>query len=273
MLSPQINLSKPLSIAGRSFSSRLMLGTGKYKTLSQAKSSIEISEASVITVAIRRASNAKSAGKSNLIDGLNWSKLWILPNTAGCETAEESIRVAVLGREMAKKLGQEDNNFVKLEVISDPEYLLPDPYGTLKAAEYLIRKNFVVLPYIGPDPVLAKHLEQIGCSAVMPLASPIGSGQGLQSVLNLQIIISNAKIPVIIDAGIGTASDASQAMEMGASGILLNTAISKASNPLGMAQAMKLAVKSGRISYLSGRMSKRSKAEASSPSKGIFVRG
>lgn len=266
------SLFQPLCIAGKSFSSRLMLGTGKYKTLIQAQTSIEISEASIVTVAIRRASSAKLEGKSNLIDGLNWSKLWILPNTAGCETAEESIRIAILGREIAKKLGQEDNNFVKLEVISDPEYLLPDPYGTLKAAEYLVSKNFTVLPYIGSDPMLAKHLEEIGCSAVMPLGSPIGSGQGLQSVLNLQIIVDNAKIPVIIDAGIGVASDASQAMEIGASGILLNTAISKASNSSGMAQAMKLAVKSGRISYLSGRMPLQSKAQSSSPLEGVFVK-
>nr|YP_010986057.1 thiazole synthase [Polyopes affinis]WOL36975.1 thiazole synthase [Polyopes affinis] len=261
---------KPLIINKIPFSSRLMLGTGKYKNLREAQNSINISKASIVTVAIRRAQNAKVLGKSNLIDGLNWKKLWLLPNTAGCETAEEAIRIASLGREMAKRIGQNDNNFVKLEVIPDPQYLLPDPIGTLKAAEYLIKKNFTVLPYISPDPILAKQLEEIGCATVMPLGSPIGSGQGIQNITNLEIIINNAKIPVIIDAGIGTASEASQAMELGASAVLLNTAIAKSDKPADMAQAMKLSVISGRISYLAGRMEKRSKAQPSSPKEGIL---
>nr|YP_063536.1 thiamin biosynthesis protein G [Gracilaria tenuistipitata var. liui]Q6B924.1 RecName: Full=Thiazole synthase [Gracilaria tenuistipitata var. liui]AAT79611.1 thiamin biosynthesis protein [Gracilaria tenuistipitata var. liui] len=272
LISSYLHLTKPLIIDNKSFPSRLMLGTGKYRSLRNASISIRNSSASIVTVAIRRAYNNKLKGKSSLLDGLDWKKLWILPNTAGCETVEEAIRIAILGREMARRLGQVDNNFVKLEVIADSEYLFPDPYGTLKAAEYLVSNNFTVLPYINPDPVLAKQLEEIGCSAIMPLGSPIGSGQGLQNLLNLQIIINNAKVPIIIDAGIGTASEASQAMEMGASGVLLNTAVAKATNPEYMAEAMKLGVISGRIAYLSGRISKQDKAIASSPSEGIFIK-
>ena len=259
----------PLIINNRNFISRLMLGTGKYKTLQEAQESICVSEASIITVSIRRAQQAKSLGYSNLIDALDWSKLWLLPNTAGCTTVEEAVRIASLGREIVQRLGQYSNNFVKLEVISDPKYLLPDPIGTLKAAEYLVRKNFTVLPYISADPVLAKQLEDIGCSAVMPLASPIGSGQGLQNLLNLKIIIENADIPVIIDAGIGTASEAGQAMELGASAVLLNTAVAQAQSPQVMAKAMNLSVISGRMAYLAGRMRKQLVAKSSSPWQGI----
>nr|QCI09031.1 thiamine biosynthesis protein G [Inkyuleea mariana] len=264
--------NKPLIIGNKKFSSRLMLGTGKYKNLKEAQTSIQISQASIVTVAIRRAQYTKNIGKSNLIDGLNWKKLWLLPNTAGCETAEEAIKIASLGREISKRIGQIDNNFIKLEVISDPKYLLPDPVGTLKAAEYLVQKNFTVLPYISPDPILAKQLEDIGCATVMPLGSPIGSGQGLQNILNLKIIIENSKIPVIIDAGIGTASEANKAMELGASAVLLNTAIAKASYPNLMAEAMKLSVISGRIAYLSGRMQKQLKAHPSSPINGLLYK-
>lgn len=254
-----------LHIANQTFNSRLMLGTGKYQNLKEAQLSIEASEASIITVAIRRAHYAKQIGKSNLIDGLNWKKIWLLPNTAGCQNAEEAIRIATLGREIAKKIGQIDNTFIKLEVISDSQYLLPDPLGTLKAAEYLVKKNFIVLPYINADPILAKHLEEIGCATIMPLGSPIGSGQGLQNKINLQIIIENTKIPVIIDAGIGTTSDANQAMELGASAVLLNTAIAKSNKPILMAEAMKLSVLAGRQAYVAGRMNKSKYAHASSP--------
>nr|YP_009257440.1 thiamin biosynthesis protein G [Coeloseira compressa]ANH09523.1 thiamin biosynthesis protein G [Coeloseira compressa] len=258
-----------LKINNHTFCSRLMIGTGKYQSLLAAKSSIEMSQASIVTVSIRRAHKFKNMGKSNLIDGLNWNKLWLLPNTAGCETSEEAIRIAFLGREMARKLGQYHNCFIKLEVIPDPNYLLPDPLGTLKAAEYLVSKNFAVLAYINSDPLLAKQLEEIGCVAVMPLGSPIGSGQGLQNKLNLQIIIENAKVPVIIDAGIGTASEASQAMEMGASAVLLNTAIAKARIPENMAYAMRLAVMSGRTAYLAGRMKQNKQAQLSSSLYGV----
>nr|AOM64586.1 thiamin biosynthesis protein G [Riquetophycus sp.] len=258
-----------MTINNHAFISRLMLGTGKYKSLRIAQESIQESNASIVTVAIRRAQHAKSLGYSNLIDGLDWSKLWLLPNTAGCQTADEAIRIATLGREMAKKLGQVYNNFVKLEVIPDPKYLLPDPIGTLKAAEYLVKKNFTVLPYISPDPILAKQLENIGCSTVMPLASPIGSGQGFQNLSNIKIIIENAKIPVIIDAGIGTASEAGYAMEIGASAVLLNTAVAKAESPQMMAKAMRLSVISGRSAYFAGRMQKYIQAQSSSPIQGI----
>lgn len=265
-----VNKNDPLIINNYSFNSRLMLGTGKYKNLKEAQDSIEISEASIVTVAIRRAQYAKNIGKSSLIDSLNWKNLWLLPNTAGCETAEEAIRIATIGREINKKLGQINNNFVKLEVISDPKYLLPDPIGTLKAAEYLVNKNFTVLPYINADPVLAKQLEEIGCSTIMPLGSPIGSGQGLKNLNNIKIIINNSRIPVIIDAGIGTTSEANKAMELGASGILLNTAIAKSSNPRLMSCAMKLSIIAGRNCYLAGRMQVESYGRPSSPIHGII---
>nr|WCH56030.1 Thiamine biosynthesis protein G [Calliblepharis sp.] len=259
-----------LVINQKTFSSRLMLGTGKYKSLKEARESISASRASIVTVAIRRAQTAKNTGQSNLIDGLNWKNLWLLPNTAGCKTAEEAIRIAILGREIAKHLGQCNNNFVKLEVIPDPKYLLPDPIGTLKAAEYLVRKDFTVMPYINADPLLAKQLENIGCSTVMPLASPIGSGNGLQNRLNIQIIIENATVPVIIDAGIGTPSEACRVMELGASGVLLNTAIAKSFSPELMAKAMRHSVISGRMAYLAGRMQQTLTAQASSPVGGIL---
>ena len=258
-----------LCIAGKSFKSRLMLGTGKYRSLQDAKESIYLSTTSIVTVAIRRAQKAKLSGFGNLIDGLDWKHLWLLPNTAGCQTAAEAVRVAVLGREMAKRLGQENNNFIKLEVISDSQYLFPDPIGTLKAAEYLIKKNFQVLPYISADPVLAKQLEEIGCSTVMPLASPIGSGQGLKNLFNLHIIIQNSKVPVIVDAGIATPSDASKVMELGADGVLVNTAVAKAGSSTQMALAMKLAVKAGRLSYLAQSISVKNMAEASSTDHGV----
>nr|YP_009396942.1 thiG protein [Spyridia filamentosa]ARW66128.1 thiG protein [Spyridia filamentosa] len=263
-------INELLCINNKKFVSRLMLGTGKYENLKTAQKSIETSGTEIVTVAIRRAQSSKSKGYSNLIDGLNWNKLWLLPNTAGCETSEEAIRIAYLGREIAKKIGQIDNNFIKLEVISDSQYLLPDPIGTLKAAEYLVKKKFTVLPYINSDPILAKQLEDIGCSTVMPLGSPIGSGQGLKHIENLKIIIENCKIPVIIDAGIGSAKDTIEAMEIGASGILLNTAIARAKDPRLMAEAMKWSVIAGRKSYLAGIMNKKNKATPSSPIKKLI---
>ena len=262
-------ISSELSIAGKSFKSRLMLGTGKYRSLREAQESIEASDTSIVTVAIRRVQAAKDNGYSNLIDGLDWQKYWLLPNTAGCTTAEEAIRIATLGREIVKRLGQVDNNFVKLEVIPDAKYLFPDPIGTLKAAEYLVRKHFTVLPYISPDPILAKQVESIGCSTVMPLASPIGSGQGLRNLSNIQIIIENAKIPVVVDAGIGTASEAAAAMELGASAVLLNTAVAKSISPQTMAKAMQCGVVAGRMAYIAGRMKKVFRAQASSPLQGV----
>lgn len=260
-----------LIIGNKSFESRLMLGTGKYTDLAIAQRSISQSGASIITVAIRRLQGINQNIRSNLLEGLAWDSLWLLPNTAGCINAEEAIRVASLGHEISKKIGQVDNNFVKLEVISDSINLLPDSLGTLKAAEYLVKKGFTVLPYIQADPILAKQLEEIGCATVMPLGSPIGSGQGLQNIENIEIIISNAKIPVIIDAGIGTASDAVKAMELGAEAILVNSAIAQAKNPELMALAMNLSVKTGRQAYLSGRMQKIKIAKNSSPLIGLSL--
>ena len=245
-----------LKIGNKHFNSRLMLGTGKYRTINDAIDSIESSECEIITVAIRRLPINLKNDHTTFLGSLNWKKLWLLPNTAGSQTAEEAIRMAFLGHELACQLGQPDNFFVKLEVISDPKYLLPDPIGTLKAAEFLVKKGFTVLPYINADPMLALHLEDLGCATVMPLASPIGSGQGLMNLSNLQIIIENAKIPVIIDAGIGAPSEATRAMELGADGILLNTAIAQAKNPPQMAFGINLGVKSGNLGFLAGRMQK-----------------
>ena len=254
-----------LKIGNKFFNSRLMLGTGKYKTTSDAITSIENSECEIVTVAIRRLPTNLNYDNTSFLNQLNWEKLWLLPNTAGSQTAEEAIRMAFLGHELACQIGQKDNFFVKLEVISDPKYLLPDPIGTLKAAEFLVKKGFTVLPYINADPMLALHLEDLGCATVMPLGSPIGSGQGLANLQNIRIIIENANVPVIVDAGIGTPSEATQAIEIGAAGVLLNTAVAQSRNPSQMASAMKLAVQAGRLAYLAGRMEKKYYASPSSP--------
>lgn len=254
-----------LKIGNKFFNSRLMLGTGKYKTTNDAISSIENSECEIVTVAIRRLPTNLNYDNTSFLNQLNWEKLWLLPNTAGSQTAEEAIRMAFLGHELACQIGQEENFFVKLEVISDPKYLLPDPIGTLKAAEFLVKKGFTVLPYINADPMLALHLEDLGCATVMPLGSPIGSGQGLVNLENIKIIIENANVPVIVDAGIGAPSEATQAMEIGAAGVLLNTAVAQSKNPAQMASAMKLGVEAGRLAYLAGRMEKKYYASPSSP--------
>jgi thiazole synthase len=259
------NTFDKLKIGNKVFSSRLMLGTGKYRTLSDAIGSVESSQCEIVTVAVRRLPIDLKYDNTNFLNSLDWNKLWLLPNTAGSQTAEEAIRMAFLGHELACQLGQADNYFVKLEVISDPKYLLPDPVGTLKAAEFLVKKGFTVLPYINADPMLALHLEDLGCATVMPLGSPIGSGQGLNNLANIKIIIENASIPVIIDAGIGAPSQAALAMELGADGVLLNTAVAQSRLPSQMAMAMKLAVESGRLGYLSGQMEKKYYADASSP--------
>jgi len=190
------NLDK-LKIGNKFFNSRLMLGTGKYRTIDNAVNSITNSECEIVTVAIRRLPTNLKHDNTNFLNSLNWDKLWLLPNTAGSQTAEEAIRMAFLGHELACQIGQEDNFFVKLEVISDPKYLLPDPIGTLKAAEFLVKKGFTVLPYINADPMLALHLEDLGCATVMPLGSPIGSGQGLNNLANIKIIIENSNIPLL----------------------------------------------------------------------------
>ena len=258
-----------LLIGGKQFSSRLMVGTGKYKSNQDMVESLSNSETEIITVAVRRIKNDQTG--ENLLEKINWKKYWMLPNTAGCANSDEAVRIAILGRELAKLSGQEENNFVKLEVIPDKKYLLPDPIETLKAAEILIKKGFAVLPYINADPILAKRLEEIGCATVMPLGSPIGSGQGLLNLSNIKIIIENAKVPVIIDAGIGVPSEASQAMELGADGVLINSAIAQAENPPLMAQAINYGVKAGRQAFLAGRVKKQDFAVASSPEKNISI--
>jgi thiazole synthase len=247
-----------------------MTGTGKYRTLEEMQQSIVASGCEIVTVAVRRV-QTNAPGHEGLAEALDWTKVWMLPNTAGCKTAEEAIRVARLGREMAKLLGQEDNNFVKLEVIPDTKYLLPDPIGTLQAAEQLVKEGFAVLPYINADPMLAKRLEEVGCATVMPLGSPIGSGQGIKTAANIQIIIEEAQVPVVVDAGIGSPSEAAYAMEMGADALLINSAIALAQNPAGMARAMGLATEAGRLAYLAGRIPIKSYASASSPLTGTIT--
>ena len=256
-----------LWIGGRRFNSRLMTGTGKYPSLAAMQASLETSGCEIVTVAVRRV-QSQAEGHGGLMEAIDWSRIWMLPNTAGCATAEEAIRVARLGRELAKLAGQEDNTFVKLEVIPDSRHLLPDPIGTLKAAEVLVKEGFTVLPYINADPMLAKHLEEAGCATVMPLGSPIGSGQGIRNAANIALIIDNATVPVVVDAGIGVPSEAAQAMEMGADALLINTAIALAGDPAAMARAMALACEAGRMALLAGRLPIRPEARASSPSTG-----
>ncbi|MGL4501628.1 MAG: thiazole synthase [Planktothrix sp.] len=263
-------LDTPLIIAGKTFKSRLMTGTGKYRNLQEMQDSITASGCEIVTVAVRRV-QTQAAGHEGLAEAIDWTKIWMLPNTAGCQTAEEAIRVARLGREMAKLLGQEDNNFVKLEVIPDSKYLLPDPIGTLEAAEQLVKEGFAVLPYINADPLLAKRLEDVGCVTVMPLGSPIGSGQGIRNAANIAIIIDNATVPVVVDAGIGAPSEAAFAMEMGADALLINSAIALAQNSTAMARAMGMAAEAGRLAYLAGRIPVKTYAQASSPLTGTIT--
>lgn len=251
-----------LVIAGKKFRSRLMTGTGKYHTMEDMVQAIEASGAEIVTVAIRRLNLDKPQEKT-ILDYFDWSKYTILPNTAGCRTPQEALFVAHLAREVT------GSNWVKLEVIPDPRYLFPDPAGTLEAARQLIAEGFVVLPYIHADPVLAKKLEELGCATVMPLGSAIGSGQGIHTVDELRIIIENAKVPVVVDAGLGVPSDASQAIELGAEAVLVNTAIAQAKDPVLMAQAFKLGVEAGRKAYLAGRIPKRPYAQASSPTQDV----
>ncbi|NEP61759.1 MAG: glycine oxidase ThiO [Symploca sp. SIO2G7] len=258
-----------LVIAGRTFSSRLMTGTGKFDNFETMRASLTASGSQIVTVAVRRV-QTNAPGHEGLAQAIDWQKIWMLPNTAGCKTAEEAVRVARLGREMAKLLGQEDNNFVKLEVIPDAHYLLPDPIGTLQAAEQLVKEGFAVLPYVNADPILARYLEEAGCATIMPLGSPIGSGQGVRNAANIQIIIENATIPVVVDAGIGSPSEASQSMEMGADALLINTAIAKAQDPVKMGRAMGLATQAGRLAYLAGRIPVKAYASASSPLTGTI---
>ena len=258
-----------LTISNRNFTSRLMLGTGKYKDFQEAQDEILISGCEILTVAIRRAQNSNVDGIDKLLNNFDWTKIWLMPNTAGCQTSEQTIRLAFLGRELLQNLNYVDNNFLKLEVISDPKYLLPDSLGTITAAEYLCNKNFDILPYINADPILAKQLEEMGCVTVMPLGSPIGSNQGLKNLYNIKIIIDGANVPVIVDAGIGSPSQAAEAMELGSDGVLTNTAVAKANSAKNMAYAMKLGVMAGRAGYLAGKAQTIDFAQPSSPIIGL----
>lgn len=251
-----------IKIADKEFSSRLMVGTGKFSDFETMKQAHKASGAEIVTVAIRRV-DMKAQGHVGLMENIDLNKYWILPNTAGCQNVEEVLRVARLSRAMGI------NNWIKLEVIPDPKYLMPDPIATFEAAKILIDEGFIVLPYINADPVLAKRLEEIGCATIMPLASPIGTGLGVKTMENIKIIIEQANIPVVIDAGIGVPSDASSVMEQGADFCLINTAIAMANDPVKMAEAFKLGVQAGRLSYEAGRIPKKDVAQASSPTIGI----
>lgn len=255
-------MSDTLTIAGKTFSSRLFLGTGKYASPEETVAALAASSTELVTVAIRRLDLDNPKARTEL-DFIDWERYSVLPNTAGCRTVDEALFTARLGREVT------GSNWVKLEVIPDPKYLLPDPIGTLRAAEKLIAEGFVVLPYIHADPVLAKHLEEAGCATVMPLGSAIGSGQGILTLHEIKIIIENAKVPVVVDAGIGAPSDAALAMETGADAVLVNTAIAKAQDPPLMASAMRKAVEAGREAYRAGRIPSKAYASASSPTEGV----
>ena len=257
-----------LVIAGKTYFSRLLVGTGKYKDFSETQAAVEASGAEIITVAIRRTNIGQNANEPNLLDVLPPSQYTLLPNTAGCYTVEDAVRTLRLARELL-----DGHSLVKLEVLGDPKTLYPNMVETLKAAEILIKEDFQVMVYTSDDPIIAKQLEDMGCVAVMPLASLIGSGMGILNPWNLQIIIDNAKIPVLVDAGVGTASDATIAMELGCDGVLMNTAIAAAKNPVLMASAMRKAVEAGREAYLAGRMAKKLySASPSSPTEGVITR-
>jgi len=254
-----------LIIAGKKFRSRLMVGTGKYDSPEECLAALDASGAEIVTVAIRRL-NLEDPNARTELDYIDWSRYTILPNTAGSKTAEEAVFTAKLARELT------GSTWVKLEVIPDPRYLLPDPIGTLAAAETLIQDGFTVLPYIHADPVLAKRLEEIGCATVMPLGSPIGSGRGIFTVEEIQIIVENAGVPVVVDAGLGAPSEASLALELGADAVLVNTAIARAKDPARMGNAFRLGVEAGRAAYLAGRIEKKAYASASSPFEGLVGR-
>jgi thiazole synthase len=255
----------PFVIAGRTFTSRLIVGTGKYSSHAVMAQAHEASGADMVTVAVRRV-NISDRSKESLLDYIDTNRMFILPNTAGCYTADEAIRTARLGREAGL------SNWVKLEVIGDERTLFPDNEALIEATKVLVKDGFVVLPYTNDDPIACRKLEDAGAAAVMPLGAPIGSGLGIQNVNNMRIIREFARVPLIVDAGVGTASDAALAMELGADGVLMNTAIAGAEQPVAMAQAMKHAVIAGRLAYLAGRIPKKMYASASSPVEGMVGR-
>lgn len=258
-------MTDKLIIGGKEYSSRLLVGTGKYKNLEETGKAIEASGAEIVTVAIRRTNIGQNKDEPNLLDVISPDRYTILPNTAGCFDKDSAIRTCQLARELL-----DGHNLVKLEVLGDPKTLYPDITATLTAAEKLIADGFEVMVYTTDDPVIAKRFEEMGCIAVMPLAAPIGSGLGIRNPYNIRTIVENAKVPILVDAGVGTASDATIAMELGCDGVLMNTAIAEAKNPVLMASAMKKAIEAGREAYLAGRMPRRAYASASSPIDGQF---
>ena len=253
------------TVAGRTFRSRLLVGTGKYKDLDETRDAIAASGAEIVTIAVRRTNIGQDPNEPNVLDVLPPDRFTILPNTAGCYDARTAVRTCRLARELL-----DGHNLVKLEVLGDEKTLFPDVIQTLEAAEELIRDGFDVMVYTNDDPIIARKLEAMGCVAVMPLAAPIGSGLGIRNPLNIRTIVENANVPVLVDAGVGTASDAAIAMELGCDGVLMNTAIAAAGNPVLMASAMKKAIEAGREAYLAGRMAARRFASASSPIEGLF---
>lgn len=255
----------PLTIAGKVYRSRLLVGTGKYRDHQQNLEAVEASGAEIVTVAIRRTNIGQNPGEPNLLDVISPDRYTILPNTAGCYTAEDAIRTCRLARELL-----DGHRLVKLEVLGDPKTLYPDVPATLEAARVLVQEGFEVMVYTSDDPIICKRLEEIGCVAVMPLAAPIGSGLGIQNRYNILTIVENAKVPILVDAGVGTASDAAIAMELGCDGVLMNTAIAEAKNPVLMASAMRKAIEAGREAYRAGRMPRRRFASASSPIEGVI---
>ena len=255
----------PLIIAGKSYHSRLLTGTGKYKDMDETRLATEAAGAEIITVAVRRVNLGQNPNEPSLLDVLPPDKYTLLPNTAGCYTTEDAVRTCRLARELL-----DGHDLVKLEVLGDPKTLYPDVTATLEAAEILVKDGFKVMVYTSDDPIIAKRLEEIGCVAVMPLAAPIGSGLGVQNKYNILTIVENAKVPIIVDAGVGTASDAAIAMELGCDGVLMNTAIAEARDPVMMAGAMKRAIEAGRMAFKAGRMPRRRFASASSPADGLF---
>ena len=254
-----------LQVGQRSFQSRLLVGTGKYRDFEQTRAAIVASGAEIVTVALRRTNIGQDDGQPNLLDYIPADQFTILPNTAGCFTCEDAVRVCKLARELL-----DGHALVKLEVLADKKTLFPNVVDTIKAAEELVKDNFEVMVYTNDDPIIAKQLEEIGCVAVMPLAAPIGSGMGIQNPYNIKTIVENANVPILVDAGVGTASDAAIAMELGCDGVLMNTAIAEAQHPIAMASAMNHAIRAGRIAYLAGRMPKRRFASASSPMQDII---
>lgn len=255
-----------LTIAGKSYQSRLLVGTGKYKDFAETRAAIDASGAEIVTLAIRRVNIGQDPNQPNLLDAIPPSRFTLLPNTAGCYNAEDAIRTLRLGRELL-----DGHKLVKLEVLGDPNTLFPNVMETLKAAEVLVKEGFDVMVYTSDDPIVARELENIGCCAIMPLASLIGSGMGILNPWNLRLIIEQSKVPVIVDAGVGTASDAAIAMELGCDGVLMNTAIAHAQNPVLMGSAMKKAVEAGREAFLAGRMPRKLySADPSSPVTGLI---